>query len=129
MRKPRMSVFMLATAVFAAFTLGLFLGRNTRQSPVTVSVSPSMQTSPSAPTDSPVVPTEETTVILFPININSATKEEIMALPGIGEVLAQRILSYRKEHGSFDAPESLMNVEGIGTKRMEEIWDLITVGG
>ena len=52
-----------------------------------------------------------------------------MALPGIGQVLAQRIISYREEYGSFQTVEDLMNVEGIGEKRMEDILDLITTGG
>ena len=52
-----------------------------------------------------------------------------MALPGIGEVLAERILSYRTEYGNFATVEGLLNVEGIGEKRIEEILDLITIGG
>lgn len=52
-----------------------------------------------------------------------------MALPGIGEVLARRILAYRDQNGSFSTVEELLNVDGIGKKRLEEIWDLITIGG
>ena len=52
-----------------------------------------------------------------------------MALPGIGEVLAERILNFREEHGNFSSVDELLNVEGIGKKRLEEILDLITVGG
>ena len=44
-------------------------------------------------------------------------------------MIAERIVAYRDENGSFDAPEELLNVEGIGKKRLEEILDLITIGG
>lgn len=67
--------------------------------------------------------------IRFPIAINQAGKEELMALPGIGDVLAERILAYRREHGAFRSAEELMNVEGIGKKRLEEMIDLIVIGG
>lgn len=63
------------------------------------------------------------------ININFATKEELMSLPGIGDLLSDRILVYRREHGLFQQPEDLLNVEGIGPSRLEAILDLITTGG
>lgn len=129
MKKPRLSIFLAITAVFAAFTLGLFLGRNHSRSGVTVSVPAAMQTVPPETEPSALETTEATEAITFPININTATLEEFMALPGIGEVLAQRILRYREENGLFSAVEGLMNVEGIGEKRMEDILNLITIGG
>ena len=58
-----------------------------------------------------------------------ADTEQLTALPGIGEVLAQRIIAYREENGSFLSTDELKNVEGIGEKRLEAILDLITVGG
>lgn len=130
MKKPHISILAAITVVFAAFTLGFFLGRNQNHNGVTVSVPEIMQTIPpeiTVPSESSMETTEET--ISFPIDINAASKEEFMALPGIGEVLAQRILSYREENGSFSTVEGLMNVEGIGEKRMEEILDLIMIGG
>lgn len=129
MKKPKVHILVAITLAFAAFTAGLYLGRSADASPVTVSVSAAMQTLPPETTQPPDEPTEETETIRFPIHINRAGKEEFMALPGIGEVLAQRILDYRAEHGPFRTVEELMNVEGIGKKRMEEMLELITIGG
>ncbi len=129
MKKPRLPLLVLVTAVFAAFTLGLFLGRTQQNTPVTISVPAPLQTQPPEPL-LPAESSEETApTIRFPIDINSADKTEFMALPGIGDVLAQRILDYREENGSFTYVEELMNVEGIGEKRLEEILELITIGG
>lgn len=129
MKKPHLSILVVTTAIFAAFTLGLFLGRNQNKNTVSVSVSPDMQTTPAEKATEVLSSLPESEPVLFPININTAEKEEFMALPGIGEVLAERILAYREEHGSFTAVEGLMNVEGIGEKRIEEMLDLITIGG
>jgi len=62
------------------------------------------------------------------ININKATKSELMDLPGIGNVLASRIVDYRDQHGDFSRIEDIRNVSGIGEKRYEAIQDKITVG-
>ena len=48
-------------------------------------------------------------------------------MPGIGEGLAKRIVAYRTEHGPFEGPEGLMEVSGIGEKKLEELRDYITV--
>ncbi len=48
-------------------------------------------------------------------------------LPGIGEGLAKRIVDYRTEHGPFEGPEGLLEVSGIGEKKLEELRDYITV--
>jgi len=62
------------------------------------------------------------------ININIASQSELTDLPGIGSVLASRIVDYRRQHGSFYRIEELRNVSGIGDKRFEAIQDRITVG-
>ena len=59
-------------------------------------------------------------------NINSATKIELMELPGIGEAMAERIIAYRQEHGGFASIEELMNVSGIGETKFNGLKDLIT---
>lgn len=59
------------------------------------------------------------------ININTADKEELMTLPGIGEATADKILNYREEN-SFEKIEDIMNVSGIGDKKFEDIKDMIS---
>ena len=55
------------------------------------------------------------------VDLNTATKEELENLPGIGPVLAQRILDYRAEHGRFEAISDLLLIPGIGLKTLEKI--------
>jgi len=62
------------------------------------------------------------------ININRASHSELTDLPGIGNVLASRIIDYRSQHGDFLRVEDIRNVSGIGEKRFEAIQDKITVG-
>ena len=61
------------------------------------------------------------------ININTASQSELESLPGIGPVLAQRIIEYRQSHGSFSSTEAIMDISGIGPATFEKIKDLITV--
>ena len=128
MKKPHFSVLIAVTLLFSGFLLGFLAGRNDRGD-VIVSVPPVMRTEPTQSLPSTEATEAATEAIAFPIDINSATQEELMALPGIGEVLAKRILSYREQNGSFSHVTELMNVEGIGQTRMEEILDCITTGG
>ena len=125
MKKQLSSVLLLVTAVFLALLMGFFLGRNTFLPEVSVSVARNVETIPTAPLSTSKPEAEP----VFPININTADRSELALLPGIGEVLADRILAYRDTHGSFPCVEELLNVEGIGTKKLEEILDLITTGG
>ncbi|MBI5476658.1 MAG: helix-hairpin-helix domain-containing protein [Ignavibacteriales bacterium] len=62
------------------------------------------------------------------IDINSASKNELMKLPGIGETIAQNIISYREKNGNFKNISGLMKVGGIGKKKFEKISPLVTAG-
>ncbi len=61
------------------------------------------------------------------ININTATKEELMELPKIGPVTAERILRYREDFGNFHNIDELKNIKGIGPKTMEQLRLLVTL--
>lgn len=63
-----------------------------------------------------------------PININTATVEELTELPRIGEVTATRIVAWREENGPFSSTDELMNVQGIGERVYERIRPYVTVG-
>jgi competence protein ComEA len=62
------------------------------------------------------------------ININTATVEELDALPGVGEVTATKIVEYRQQHGPFQTIEAIMDVPGIGEAKFDAMRELITVG-
>ena len=59
-----------------------------------------------------------------PVHLNTATLEQLDALPGVGPVTAQRILDYRQAHGAFVSVDDLDLIPGIGPARMEQLRDL-----
>lgn len=61
------------------------------------------------------------------ININTAGKEELMKLPGVGETIAQAIIDYREQHNAFQSLDELMNVTGIGEVKFDKLKDLIEI--
>jgi competence protein ComEA len=74
----------------------------------------------------PVQPPSRLPAVSGKINLNTADVAVLETLPGIGPVLAQRIVDYRQEHGTFAQIEDLMNVSGIGQRTFDNLRDLIT---
>ena len=121
MKKAGIALLAL-TAVFIGFVAGMLVGRNIDNNKTTIqgfSVQASTQTAPSASTIAKL--TQER------ININTASMSLLDTLPGIGPVLAQRIIDYRTQYGPFSKASDISNVEGIGPEKLLAILDLITV--
>lgn len=98
--------------------LGFFVGRNHRDDYKTL-----IPNNQIAETDA------KQPILDYRLNINTATTLQLQDLPGIGETIAQRIVDYREKNGAFQSIDDLMNVEGIGEKKLQEIERLIKVGG
>ena len=63
-----------------------------------------------------------------PVNLNTATSEQLQQVPGIGPVTADKILQMRKSYGAFKSVDDLRAVRGIGPKRLEKMRKYLTVG-
>lgn len=72
-------------------------------------------------------PEEQSAGRTGPLNINTATKSELVGLPGIGEVTAERILLYREDVGPFVTVDDLGKVKGISKSKLQKLRPLITV--
>ena len=106
---------MAAAAVF--FAAGYFTGRAVTGD---VNVTVERREDPAPPADS----NEEDDGL---IDLNTASAPELATLPGVGEVLAGRIVDYRETHGAFRVKEELMNVPGFGETLYERLENLIKV--
>jgi competence protein ComEA len=60
-----------------------------------------------------------------PVQLSTATREQLDSLPGVGPVTAQKILDYRQQHGAFQSVDELDAVPGIGPKRLDQLHELV----
>ena len=121
MKNKGLYCLLLLCCICLAFTGGFFAGRNTNHSQIQLSTVPAFTPNTTAGTD--------TSLLAERVNINTATLQELDRLPGIGSTLAQRIIDYRNQKGPFSKVGDLINVEGIGTGKLDAILDFITTGG
>lgn len=117
MRKPLQSLILITT-LFGVLLVGLFIGRNLTRSYVPLDQALNTQSQSSTTGDDSKD---------GKIDINTATVQQLTSLPGIGEVLAQRIIDYREEHGDFQSVDELLNVSGIGQSKLNNIKPRIKV--
>ena len=75
------------------------------------------------------VPQEAFLPDIAPLDLNAADADALEDLPGIGAVLAQRILAYREEQGAFRSVDELLGISGIGEKKLADLRDRVTVNG
>lgn len=123
MKTKRLDPLLALTVLFAVFAGGFFLGRNYRQADVLLS-------KPNSQSETLYLPEAEDITQSPPaekVNINTADTKTLETLPGIGPVIAGRIIAYREEKGPFPSPAALIRVEGVGEQLLTEIYDLITV--
>ncbi|MCH7493403.1 helix-hairpin-helix domain-containing protein [bacterium] len=104
-------------SLLAGFGAGWFLKPDSAAAPA---ATPTAIARPTA--DSPAPP-----AVPGLVNINSASNEELQTIPGIGPVLAGRILEYRQSFGGFTSVDELTNVKGIGEKTLAKMLPHITV--
>lgn len=117
MKKPKL-ILLAVTAGTLCIMLGIFIGRN---------LLPNYYLRPYVPEKGE--PSNTDTAGTGRININTADEEQLTQLPGIGPVIAQRIVAYREENGNFESIDDLTEVTGIGTGILDNISPYITTGG
>lgn len=118
MKKPQW-ILIGITTMFVCVLLGIFLGRRNAPEKIPVNSGTTPVTNGTVQNGQYVESSDGK------ININTASKNQLMLLDGIGETTAQKIIDYRTQNGNFTKIEELMNVKGIGEKKFEQIKDRI----
>ena len=114
-----------ATLLFLALTIGFHLGRS--RTPAAFSVRTAVESTAAPQLTAAEEALRSLPEEMQPVNINTAGKDALCTLSGIGETLAERIIAYREENGDFAAIEDITKVSGIGSSTFEKLRSRITV--
>lgn len=112
------TIMLLVCALSLTLVIGIFIGRNLRTEYVKLPQNDKIKA-----ISATEVPKD------YRLDVNTATKLQLMELPGVGEMIADRIISYRTENGPYTSVDDLLNVEGVGEKKLRQLETLIKVGG
>lgn len=112
------NILLFVCALSMMLVLGIFIGRNMSTDIAVLKEN-----------NNPVPATAAMDASDYLLDINTATKVQLMELPGIGEVIAERIIAYRTTNGDFRAISDLLNVDGIGETKLQQIKGFIRIGG
>ena len=124
MKSHRLDLILgIVAGALVLFTAGYLVGRSTTKDLVAISLGG--KPSVSAEAEASRTPQPEAT--LLRVNLNTAGEEELRALPGIGEVLAKRIVRYREETGGFRSVDELREVYGISDSEFSAIEAYLTI--
>ena len=118
-------IVLVLTLLILALMGGYFWGSGQGAQPVTITTAVPEATIQLPAAVSPSAAPEGS----FPLDLNTATEEELQTLPSIGETRARDIVVYREANGPFTYVEDLRGVKGIGEGILSEIMDYVTVGG
>lgn len=121
MKKEKDTVLIAICILFSVFLCGMFVGRATSRYPVDLTAGDI--------NNSATISNIQDLYIDNKMNINIATVEDLSLIPSLGEEIAQKIIDYRIEHGGFRSLADLRNVDGLGSDRILQLIDYITVGG
>ena len=133
MKNRKFELFLIALGLIAvSFCIGFYTGQSAGKHTVVITTSKSAEETlstlePEATGSVPVSRGLPADAEDGKVNINTADVYTLASLPGIGRVLAERIVEYRSSFGPFRSTEELMNVTGIGEVKFDAIKDDITV--
>lgn len=124
MKKPQW-ILIGITGAFLCLVLGIFVGRNLTNNYISVGNLGNSNAEVGSTVDSndnnEELNQSDSENKDGRININTATAEQLTLLPGIGDVIAQRIIDYRTTSGPFRSVDDLLNISGIGEAKLAQI--------